>query len=258
MIDIPGLLARIPDRFKPMAAIGIGAAMLVVIVLIHGAGLHSMLVRRQRWERRLRRERPYIFLVLLLFGWSVFLMLALHIAEFAIWAYALLYMGLIANAYDALYFCANAYTTLGYGNVDLGVAWRNLSPIVGISGLFTMAWTTSALVGVVSSHRQLLEQIEDEREAEIHMRLALGKEEWETLKKEREEERSEKEKARTQAHGASFAQQRKIWEDERIKGEELRRAMRAEIAELRQKERQDEEKLASTMPPADSEHKESQ
>ena len=222
MIDIPGLLARIPDRFKPMAAIGIGAAMLVVIVLIHGAGLHSMLVRRQRWERRLRRERPYIFLVLLLFGWSVFLMLALHIAEFAIWAYALLYMGLIANAYDALYFCANAYTTLGYGNVDLGVAWRNLSPIVGISGLFTMAWTTSALVGVVSSHRQLLEQIEDEREAEIHMRLALGKEEWETLKKEREEERSEKEKARTQAHGASFAQQRKIWEDERIKGEELR------------------------------------
>jgi hypothetical protein len=115
MIDIPGLLARIPDNLKPMAAIGIGAVMLVVIVFIHGAGLHSMLVLRQRWERRLRRERPYIFLVLLLFGWSVFLMLALHIAEFAIWAYALLFMGLIPHAYDALYFCANAYTTLGYG-----------------------------------------------------------------------------------------------------------------------------------------------
>ena len=150
---------------------------------------------RQRWERRLRRERPYIFAVLLLFGWSVFLMLALHIAEFAIWAYTLLYMGLIAHAYDALYFCANAYTTLGYGNVDLGVAWRNLSPIVGISGLFTMAWTTSALVGVVSSHRQLLEQIEDEREAEMHMRLALGKEEWETLEEgKRTKRQSEKRK----------------------------------------------------------------
>jgi hypothetical protein len=258
MIDIPGLLAKIPDHLKPMAAIGIGALMLVFIVFIHGAGLHFMLVRRQRWERRLRRERPYIFLVLLLFGWSVFLMLALHIAEFAIWAYALLYMGLITHAYDALYFCANAYTTLGYGNVDLGVAWRNLSPIVGISGLFTMAWTTSALVGVVSSHRQLLEQIEDERDTEIHMRLALGKEEWETLKKEREEERSEREKARTQAYGASIAQQRKIWEDERNKGEELRKAMRAEIEELRRKERQDEGKLGSTVPAVDSEHKDTQ
>jgi hypothetical protein len=172
---IPRLLARIPDDLKPLAAIGIGAILLVFIVLFHGAGLHFMLVRRQRWERRLRRGRPYIFAVLLLFGWSVFLMLALHIAEFGIWAYALLYMGLIAHTYDALYFCANAYTTLGYGNVDLGVLWRNLSPIVGISGLFTMAWTTSALVGVVSSHRELLEQMEDERELEIRMRVALVK-----------------------------------------------------------------------------------
>jgi hypothetical protein len=258
MTDIPALLAKIPDEFKPVAAICIGAIMLIFIVLLHGAGLHSMLVVRQRRERRLRRERPYIFLVLLLFGWSVFLMLALHIAEFAVWAYALLYMGLIPHAYDALYFCANAYTTLGYGNVDLGVAWRNLSPIVGISGLFTMAWTTSALVGVVSSHRQLLEQIEDERECEMHMRFALGKEEWDALKKERDEERSEREKARTQASGASFVQQRTIWEEEWKKNEELRRAMRAEIEELRRKERQGEEKLGSGAPPADSGDKEPQ
>src|SRR5271156_2109253 len=185
MGNVPALLARIPDEFKPMAAIGIGAIMLVFIVLLHGAGLHFMFVLRQRWERRLRRGHPYIFAVLVLFGWSVFLMLALHIAEFAIWAYALLYIGLIAHAYDALYFCANAYTPLGYGNVDVPEHWRNLSPIVGISGLFTMAWTTSALVGVVSSHRQLLDQIEDEREGEMKMRLALIKKEWDALKEDR-------------------------------------------------------------------------
>jgi Ion channel len=185
-------------------------------------------------------------------------MLALHVAEFTIWAYSLLYMGLITRAYDALYFCANAYTTLGYGSVDLGVHWRNLSPIVGISGLFTMAWTTSALVGVVSSYRQLLDQIEDEREYEMHMRFALRKEEWDALKKERDEERSEREKARTKGYGASFAQRRKIWEDERKSDEELRRAMRVEIEELRRKERQDEEKLGSGTPLADSQHKEPQ
>ena len=250
-MGLPSLLAGIPDDLKPLAAIGLGAILLVFIVLIHGAGLHFMLVRRQRWERRLRRGRPYIFAVLLLFGWSVFLMLALHIAEFGIWAYALLYMGLIAHTYDALYFCANAYTTLGYGNVDLGVQWRNLSPIVGISGLFTMAWTTSALVGVVSSHRQLLEQIEEEREAEMKMRLALGKEEWDVLRRERDEERLERDKAATQAYGASIVQQRKIWEQERKENEELRSAMRTAIEELRRKERQDEEKVGSGATAAD-------
>ena len=209
MTDIPALLARIPDGFKPLAAIGIGAVILVVIVLFHGSGLHCMLVLRQRRERRLRLGRPYIFAALLLFGWSVFFMLALHIAEFAIWAYSLLFMGLITHANDALYFCANAYTTLGYGAVDLGLHWRNLSPIVGISGLFTMAWTSSALVGVVSSHRQLLEGIEHEREIEIRMRVALGKEEWEALKEEREQERSRRRNPAfrlTGPHGSSRAE----------------------------------------------------
>jgi hypothetical protein len=252
MTGVPELLDKIPDELKPMAAIGIGAILLVVIVLLHGSGLHLMLVLRQRWERRLRRGQPYVFAALLLFGSSVFLMLALHIGEFAIWAYALLYMGLITHAYDALYFCANAYTTLGYGNVDLGTAWRNLSPIVGISGLFTMAWTTSALVGVVASHRQLLEQMEDEREQELRMRAALGKEAWGALKKEREQERLEREKTRTQAEGLSFFEQRKLWEEERKKQEELRMALRAEVEELRRKERQDEAKLGSATPSAGS------
>jgi hypothetical protein len=258
MTGIPEVLSRIPDEFKPMAAIGIGAILLVVIVLLHGSGLHFMLVSRQRWERRLRRGRPYVFAALLLFSSSVFLMLALHIVEFAIWAYALLYMGLIPHAYDALYFCANAYTTLGYGNVDLGVQWRNLSPIVGISGLFTMAWTTSALVGVVSSHRQLLEQMENEREEELRMRLALGKEAWAALKKERDEERSEREKTRTEADGLSFFQQRKLWEEERQKNEELRSAMKSEIEELRRKERLAEAKLGSATPSVDSQQQDPQ
>jgi hypothetical protein len=174
-------------------------------------------------------------------------MLALHIAEFGIWAYALLYMGLIAHTYDALYFCANAYTTLGYGNVDLGVLWRNLSPIVGISGLFTMAWTTSALVGVVSSHRQLLEQIEDQRELEVRMRLALVKREWDALKEERGVEHSER---KTRAAGASFFEKCRIWKQERAREEVLRKAVRAEIEDLHRKERQDERKFGPGMPPA--------
>jgi hypothetical protein len=248
MPDFSALLAKIPDEYKPMAALGIGAFMLVILVLLHGAGLHAILVFRARRERRLREGRPRLIAALLLFGCSVFLMLALHIAEFMIWAFALMSMGLIARVSDALYFCANAYTTLGYGNVDLGPHWRNIAPIMGISGLFTFAWTTSVLVSVVSAHRKLVEQLEEERVQEMHMRFALRKEEWEALQSERNSEQQEMERARNQTAGASFFQRLGIRRSEWKRVEELRRAKVAEIKELRRKERKEETNLGPGEP----------
>ena len=133
-----------------------------------------------------------------------------------------------------------SYTTLGYGTVDLEAQWRNISPIIGISGLFTFAWTTSALVDVVASHRQLIEQLEDEREREINLRSTLRKAEWDALMTERDAERSEGERTRTQ--GASFFQRCRIRWGERKRVQELRRAKAAEIDE-------DEEKLGPGVPP---------
>ena len=178
MPHLSELLAKIPDEFKPMAALGIGAFMLVFLVLLHGTGLHGILVLRKRRELRLRAGRPLLIKGLLLFASIIFLMLALHIVGFMLWAYALRLMGLVPDVYDAIYFCANAYTTLGYGNVDLGAHWRNISPIIAISGLFTFAWTTSALVDVVASHNKLVGQLEEEREQKIRKRLTALKERW--------------------------------------------------------------------------------
>lgn len=258
MPDISALLAKIPDELKPMVALGIGAFILVCLVLFHGAGLHRILTLGKRGERRLRSGRPHLVAASLLFGWSVFLMLSLHIVEIMIWALFLTYMGLVARVYDAIYFCANAYTTLGCGNVDLGVHWRNISPIIGISGLFTFAWTTSALVDVVAKHSQLIEQLEDERLRELELRMNLRKDEWDALKTERDGERSEKEKTRMQAAGVSFFQRRRIWKDEKKRVAELRRQKSSEIETLCRKERENEEKLGPGVPPADSENKKQQ
>ena len=248
MPDLPALLAKIPDDYKPVAALGIGACMLVFLVLLHGAGLHAILVFRARRERRLRIGRPRLVAALLLFGCSVFLMLSLHIGEFLVWTLALMRMGLIAHISDAIYFSANAYTTLGYGNVDLGPHWRNVAPIMGISGLFTFAWTTSALVDVVSAHRKLLEQLEEERVQEMLLRFALRKEEWEALKSERDSERLERERAETQATRVSFLQRLGIRRAEWKRLEELRRAKATEIEELRRNEREAETKLGAGEP----------
>ena len=70
-----GLLQKIPDEYKPMAAVVIGARILVGIVLHHGYGLHRILLYNKRGERRLRVGPPNPVAVTFLFGWAVFLML---------------------------------------------------------------------------------------------------------------------------------------------------------------------------------------
>jgi len=160
--DLSALALAIPDEYKPLAAIGIGAFVLVCLMFFHGLGTHRILVQRQRGEQRLLSGKHHLFAIALLFEWAVFLMLVLHLVEIEVWALTLQCLGLIPRAQDAFFFCANAYTTVGYGVVDLEPHWRNISPMISISGLFTFAWTTSSLVNVVGAHARLLE----EREAE--------------------------------------------------------------------------------------------
>lgn len=157
------LLQKVPDDYKPLAAIGIGAIILVGIVLFHGSGLHFVMVSQDRWRGRLFRHRTHMAGAAFVFGWGVFLMLGLQIVEIMIWALLLNRLGLIKNVHDVIYFCANAYTTLGMGKMELDRPWRLISPIIGISGLFTFAWTTSALVDLVTAHRQLVQQLEEQR-----------------------------------------------------------------------------------------------
>jgi hypothetical protein len=243
--DIPTLLDKIPDEFKPLAALGIGAFVLVFIALFHGAGLHWIQVQQTRGQRRLSLRPPRLIAALFLFGWSVFLMLDLHIVEVLIWATAINRVGFIKLASDAFYFCANCYTTLGLGKADVVEHWKLISPIIGISGLFTFAWTTSALVDVVASNRQLIDRMEDERDKEIHMRLALQKEEWAALRGERDAERAEKEKAEITAVGSSLIQKLKIWRRVRKRVSELRRGKIAEMEDLLRQERLKERESAA-------------
>jgi len=256
MTGLPALLAKIPDESKPMAALAIGSVTLVLIVLLHGAGIHAILVLHTRRLRRLRTGRPHLVTAVFLFGWAVFLMLALHIAGFAVWAYALLFLGLVPHAYDAINFAANAYTTLGFGNVDLISHWRIIAPIIGISGLFTFAWTTSVLANIVSAHRELMELLEKEREREFEMRSSLREEIWKSLQSEQSAEYATKSEKKKEAVGASILMRIRAWRELKKRIKQLREARAVEIFELRRKEREDEEKLGRGDVPDKSDKKE--
>ncbi len=181
-------------------------------------------------------------------------MLTLHIAEILIWSSLLTHLGLIERVRDSIYFCANAYTTVGYGQIALEDQWRNISPIIAFSGLFTFAWTTSSLVDLVRSHSQIIEQLEEERIKELELRMSMRKDAFGVLTREEDAERQERERARKEAVGGSFFERRGIWKEEKQRVKALRNTKEAEIEALRRKERADEEKLGPATP-EDSEEK---
>ena len=150
------LLSKIPPDWVQVASLCLGAFILVALVLGHGAGLFYIVRLAIRAEQHLLLRKASAFRAILLFCAIVFLMLTLHIAEILVWAAALEQRGLITAVHDAIYFGANAYTTLGYGSVPLQPHWRDIAPIIAISGLFTFAWTTSTLVDIVRHQRELV------------------------------------------------------------------------------------------------------
>lgn len=163
MFGLAHLLSKVPPDFTQVASLCLGAFILVVLVLGHGGGLFYIMRLAVRTEQHLLLRQASAFKAILLFCGIVFLMLTLHVAEILIWAVVLVHLGLIAVAHDAIYFCANAYTTLGYGSVALQPQWRDIAPIIPISGLFTFAWTTSTLVDVVRNQRALITRLERQR-----------------------------------------------------------------------------------------------
>jgi hypothetical protein len=100
-------------------------------------------------------------------------MLLLHIVDTCIWTVIIHWLGLVRDFRTCLYFSANSYTTLGLSDVPLGMGWRELSPIMGIAGLFTFAWTTSVMFNVVGYHHDLVDELQEEHSEKTRLRTAL-------------------------------------------------------------------------------------
>jgi hypothetical protein len=243
------LLRQIPAEYTLGAAIGIGSVILVGLVMFHGMGIHYILSFHKRGELRLRAGGPHISAVLILFGVVVFLLLALHIVGVIAWSVILTNLGLISKAKDAIYFCANAYTTLGYGEVDLDSQYRIISPIIGISGLFTFAWTASVLVNVIRAHTELIERLEEERAKEKQLRVNLKLAVRDARARESAAEREEGVEITQEAAHASLLRRWQLWREEGQKLGAIREGSRTETEALRRAERDAEEKLG--VPPSD-------
>lgn len=177
----------------PLEVLGLGSLLVVGVVMVHGAGL-DWIVRRYHRRSELLFEKAWRPLVASpVFAGTIFLLLMLHVLEICIWGLILTKMGLIPGMRDAMYFSANTYTSLGYGDMHLPNAWRDLSPIISMSGLFTFAWTTGQLFDIVQSQHDLVRRLESVRKkaqlaAQNNLKGGrLTKDERQTLREEIEQ-----------------------------------------------------------------------
>lgn len=151
---VPADLAALPflqhlAQALPAADIAFGGAMLVVIILIHSAGVRvvtDIVARRMR----VIMARPRVWHADVVMALSVLLLLVLHLAETMAWASSLVYGGLVTDWRTAGFFAGNTYTTVGYGAFVLPRGWEMLAPIIAMSGLFTFGWSGSVLVTIVA------------------------------------------------------------------------------------------------------------
>lgn len=163
--DVP-LIQHMTD-VMPLPDFVFGGGMLLLIVLIHAAGMRTL---TNRFELRIQvlGQLKSTWRPDLLLGIVVTLMLLLHLLEIWVWAAALVYSGLVVNWRAAGFFAANTYTTVGYGNFLLPDGWHMLAPIIAMSGLFTFGWTGSVLVEIVRRCQEI-------KTAAYRAKLAQGK-----------------------------------------------------------------------------------
>jgi hypothetical protein len=131
-------------------------AMVMLTVLIHGAGLYALarILRLESEEEAAERVNPVsprgiaatIGIVLGLF--------LLHGIE--IWLYAFLYdlLGAVDGLRNAVYFSTITYGAIGYDDDAMDQSWRLVSAIEGINGIVLIGWSTAFFVTLVGRLRR--------------------------------------------------------------------------------------------------------
>lgn len=144
------LLPSAITAVDPVVATGIGLGvqllaalgLLVVMVLIHGAGIVAVTKILQLEDRSLRAHRVDAKAFGLLTSIALWLF-ALHLLEIGVFALFYRSVGALPDVESALYFSVSAYSTLGQPDLNFPDEWRILGAIEGLVGFLLIGWSTA-------------------------------------------------------------------------------------------------------------------
>lgn len=120
--------------------IAVIVAIMAVTAATHMAGLWALEPACKRFIGRGARHHHGVFLLSLAIA-----ILALHTLEIVEYAVLYEFIGALPDFESALYFSADAYSTIGSGGVTLPMEWRLVGSFEGVNGMVLIGWSTAFL-----------------------------------------------------------------------------------------------------------------
>ena len=137
--------------------IGWGLLGLTAVLIFHGSGINHVIMKFEMRTKKNLELRQYnrVFVHFYL----AFMYIALiHITEILIWSVYIIQLNLIDEPVKAILFAGSCYTTVGFIEDILPEGWRSLAFFISFTGLFSIAWTTSVMIGMTSAYKDAWRQ----------------------------------------------------------------------------------------------------
>jgi hypothetical protein len=116
--------------------------------------IHAFLMAAVLWAARIAGEgatlRQSLRLIAVMIA-TVSVLMAAHVVEVVVWAFAYMIVGIAPPGTDLIYFAFVNYTTLGYGDVTPLERWQLLGPMTAMNGVLLFGWSTAVIFAVLRS-----------------------------------------------------------------------------------------------------------
>jgi hypothetical protein len=147
------LLTDHPIIYPLLKEILVGTLLLLIVLVFHGSAINKVTMRFDRWtdNNLARKEYNWVFLHFYV-AFNSFALI--HIFEVLLWAGFLLALGLVDDTLAAIIFSGSCYTTVGFAPDNLPHGWKSLAFFIAFTGLFSLAWTTSIMIGMTNVYQQ--------------------------------------------------------------------------------------------------------
>ena len=131
----------------------LGGLMLLVVMVFHGAVLLQIAKRYEVKTFLYLAEKKYSAVATCFYA-SVFCLFLTHIVEIFLWGIALFALKLVPGLGQSILFSGSTYTAMGFMEDILPDGWKMLAVIIAFSGMFSFAWTASAMISMTKNFRQ--------------------------------------------------------------------------------------------------------
>lgn len=144
--------------FLPLARDAVwGIFFLICILIFHGSAINHVFMRFERLTQqnlKLRQHNRVFY-----HFYATFVLLAMfHLLEILFWAVFIIALGLLKDPIEAILFAGSCYTTVGFESDNLIDGWKSFAFFISFSGLFSLAWTGSIMIGMTTAYKSAWDQ----------------------------------------------------------------------------------------------------